>query len=101
MPLYLDPSTLEGQQLVLHQAAEGDYVVRILGYAAGRIMVRSVSGSRMLWFWTLTGPYVPGHLQPSNGDAESLLEAKAAFRGKFDAWLGWAKELGHPVAWSG
>lgn len=35
------------------------------------------------------------HLQPSSGEAETLPEAKAAFRVKFDAWLTWAKDLGH------
>lgn len=83
--LYLDPATLEGQQLVLHRVGVNDFADGVADHAAGRIMARSVSGSRVLWFWTLTGPYMPSHLQPSNGDADSLLQAKAAFGAKFDA----------------
>jgi hypothetical protein len=62
-------------------------------------MAKPVSGSRVMWFWTVTGPYVPGDLQPASGDAESLDKAKAAFRAKFDKWREWAMSLGHPVVW--
>jgi len=101
VPLYLDPATLEGQHLLLKETAVGDYSVSILDHRAGRIMLKPVSGGREVWFWTITGPYIPTDLQPSHGDADTLLEAKSAFRAKFDAWLVWAKELGHPVMWTG
>lgn len=101
MPLYVDPATLDGQQLLLHRINTDDYSVRVLGLVVGRVMVRLGAGGRVVWFWTLTGPYLPVDLQPSSGEAETLLEAKAAFRAKFDTWLAWAKDLGHPVAWMG
>ena len=100
MSLYIEPATLEGQPLILKAMAPDDYSVRVLERFAGRIMAKPVSGGRVVWFWTVTGPYVPSHLQPSHGEAESLDEAKAAFRAKFDAWLAWAKDLQHPVVWS-
>lgn len=99
MPRYLDPATLEGQQLTLHEQGEGDYAVRVLDHVVGRIMAKPIAGGRLVWFWTITGPYIPADLLPSNGDADTLLEAKAAFRAKFDAWLAWAKDLAHPVTW--
>lgn len=97
--LYLDPTTLEGQPLLLKTARNNDYTVRVLDHLAGRIMARPISGGRKIWFWTVTGPYLPLHLQPSSGEADTLEEAKAAFRAKFESWLAWATELGHPVAW--
>lgn len=100
MSLYVEPATLEGQALILKAMAPDDYGVRVLDRLAGRIMAKPLSGRRVVWFWTVTGPYVPSHLQPSHGEAESLEEAKAAFRAKFDAWLAWAKDLQHPVVWS-
>lgn len=99
MPTYLDPATLEGQQLTLHRLADDDYAVRVLDHLAGRIMAKPVSGGRVIWFWTMTGPYLPADLQPSQGDAETLLEAKTAFRAKFDKWLAWATALQQPVMW--
>lgn len=101
MPQYIDPATLDGQQLTLHAVGTDDYSVRILDHAADRIMVKSLSGGRVVWFWTLTGPYLPVDMQPSHGEAETLLEAKAAFRAKFDAWLAWATALQQPVMWMG
>jgi len=101
LPQYLNPTTLIGQQLTLHTVGADDYAVRVLDHPAGRIMAKPVSGGQVVWFWTLTGPYLPEHLRPSQGDADTLLEAKAAFRAKFDAWLAWAKGLQQPVMWMG
>lgn len=100
MSLYIDPATLEGQPLILKTAAPNDYTVMVLDRIAGRIMAKPVTGGRTVWFWTVTGPYLPDRLRPGDGDAESLEEAKAAFRAKFDAWLAWARDLQHPVMWS-
>lgn len=100
MSLYIEPATLEGQPLILKAMAPDDYGVNVLDRQAGRIMAKPLSGRRVVWFWTVTGPYIPSHLQPSHGEADSLEEAKAAFRAKFDAWLAWAKGLQHPVVWS-
>lgn len=100
MSRYIDPATLEGQPLILKAAAPNDYTVMVLDRIAGRIMAKPVTGGRTVWFWTVTGPYLPERLRPGDGDAETLEEAKAAFRAKFDAWLAWAKDLQHPVVWS-
>ena len=99
--MYVDPADLEGQQLTLKPVGAADYSVHIFEYTAGRIMLRPAPGNRVVWLWTITGPYMPAHLQPSHGEAETLKEAKIAFRAKFDSWLAWAKELQHPVAWTG
>lgn len=101
MPLYLDPATLEGQQLTLHAIGADDYSVKVLDHVAGRIMVKPLAGGRVVWFWTITGPFIPADLLPSHGEAGTLLEAKAEFRAKFDAWLAWAKMLEQPVMWMG
>jgi hypothetical protein len=84
--LYMDPATLRDQQLVLTATAPGDYTVTTLDRSAGRIMLKRLSGGREVWFWTVTGPYIPSHPQPSHGEAETLADAKTAFRAKFDAW---------------
>ena len=99
MSRYVDPATLEGQPLILKVIGAQDYSVRVLDRVAGRITIKPLSGGRTVWFWTVTGPYLPGHLRPGDGDADTLEEAKAAFRAKFDAWLAWAKDLQHPVVW--
>ncbi len=44
------------------------------------------------WLWTITGPYIPPELQPSQGREDTLSKAKAAFRAKFDSWSSWAME---------
>lgn len=99
MPASIDPETLEGLPLMLRQAAAGDYTVAIAGRLAGRIMLKPVSGGRGVWFWTLTGPYIPPQLQPGNGDCASLDAAKAALKAKFEAWLLWAKGQGGAAVW--
>lgn len=101
MPLYLDPATLEGQQLTLHRIGADDYAVQVADHGAGRIMAKPLAGGRVVWFWTITGPYLPENLRPAQGEAETLIEAKAAFREKFDAWLAWATALQQPVMWMG
>jgi hypothetical protein len=101
MPNYVDPFAFEGQPLMLKKRAHDDYAVTVADRVAGRIMAQARSGGRKVWFWTVTGPYLPDHLRPSNGDADTLDEAKAAFRAKFDKWLTWASTLSHQVVWNG
>lgn len=93
MPHYVDPAGFERQPLILKRHAEGDYAVIVRDMVAGRIMAQDRSGGRRIWFWTVTGPYLPDQLQPSNGEADSLDGARAAFRAKFDRWLAWAVAL--------
>lgn len=85
---------------MLKAIADGDYSVRIKEHVAGRIMAKPLSGNRVVWFWTITGPYVPLELLPSSGDADTVEQAKSEFRAKFDAWLVWAEQLQHPVLWN-
>ena len=99
MPTYVDPAAFEGQPLILKRIGAEDYSVRVNDMVAGRIMAQPRSGGRLVWFWTVTGPYLPDQLRPSHGEAESLEDAKAAFRAKFDKWLAWAALLQHQVMW--
>lgn len=101
MPSYADPSTLHGQPLMLRRLAVDDYVVIVAGLRCGRILGGTGPGMSTVWTWTVTGPYVPPHLQPSNGRAATLGEAKAAFRATFENWLVWAQEQRQPAAWHG
>lgn len=97
----VNPATLKGQQLSLHRIGADDYAVKVVNHAVGRIMAKPAPSGVVEWFWTFTGPCLPVDTQPSHGEAETLLKAKAAFRAKFDAWLRWAEKLGHPVVWAG
>lgn len=100
MPNYVDPAAFEGLPLLLKKQAQDDYAVLVNDMVAGRIMAKPVAGGRVVWFWTVTGPYLPDHLRPSNGDADTLDEAKTVFRAKFDKWLAWASTLQHQVVWN-
>jgi hypothetical protein len=100
MPAYIDPASLKDVPLMLKQLADDDFSVRVAGRLAGRIMAKPVAGQREVWFWTITGPCIPMDLQPSSGDAETIEEAKEAFRAKFDRWREWAETLGHDVVWN-
>lgn len=86
----VDPRQFIGQQMTLSPIDDGDYSVMIAGLRAGRIMRTVRMGRRTVWFWTLTGPYLNSAGSTSSGEADSLLEAKAAFRQAFDRWLKWA-----------
>jgi hypothetical protein len=90
MVAYVAPGSLKDRPLVLKARAAGDYNVRINGPLAGRIMLKSVSDGREVWFWTITGPYIPVDMLPSNGGADTLAEAKEAFQAKVDRWRKWA-----------
>lgn len=98
MPL-IDPASLVSQPLRLRRTAEDDFAVLVADLIAGRIMRKAVAGGFEVWFWTLTGPYVPPQLRPVQGDAETLDEAKEAFKGKFLSWLHWAATQGGDVHW--
>lgn len=101
MPSYVDPADFEAAPLMLKRIGADDYAVTVAGRGAGRILAGTGPGMSVIWTWTVTGPYVPPALQPAHGRVESLDEAKAAFRAKFEAWLVWARTIGRPVAWHG
>lgn len=100
MPYYVDPAAFEGQPLFLKRSATDDYAVVVKDMVAGRIILQPRSFGRAVWFWTVTGPYLPDQLRPGNGEAETLDGARAAFRAKFDKWLAWAATLQHQVVWN-
>lgn len=100
MPSHLNPATLAGKPLMLRRLAAGDFAVRVDGRLLGRIMRKPVAGGSVVWFWTLTGPYVPPELRPGDGEAETLDAAKVAIKAKFGAWLQWATGRGE-VVWHG
>lgn len=95
----IDPARLVSQPLRLRRTAEDDYAVVVADLIAGRIMRKPIAGGVEVWFWTMTGPYVPPQLRPLSGDAETLDDAKDAFKAKFLAWLHWAATQGGDVQW--
>ena len=98
------PQKFTDQPLLLkttYEGAENDHAIHCAGHLVGRIMLTPMSGGAESWLWTMTGPYIPPELQPSQGRADTLAEAKVAFREKFDAWLTWALEQAGPVPWHG
>lgn len=100
----IHPQQFTDQPLILkttYEGAENDHAIHCAGRLVGRIMLTPMSDGAESWLWTVTGPYIPPDLQPSNGRAETLAEAKKAFREKFDAWLTWALEQARPVPWHG
>lgn len=100
----INPQKFAGKPLLLIKTTSdsvNDYSIRCAGRRVGRIMRTDLAGGAESWLWTVTGPYLPEELRPSDGRAGSLAEAKAAFRLKFDAWLQWAISRGEPAAWHG
>ena len=97
MPPYVDPLSLRCEPLKWKRIADADYSVMVKDLRVGRIFASLARGMVMMWEWTITGPYIPMDLQPSNGREESLDAAKAAFKAKFEAWQSWAEALGHDV----
>jgi hypothetical protein len=98
------PQQFQDHPLVLRTTYEGaanDHAILCAGHLLGRIMLTPMSGGAESWLWAITGPYIPPEVQPSHGRADTLAEAKTAFREKFDAWLTWAMEQGGPVPWNG
>ena len=93
----VDPATLLEQPLMLRKIGDDDYAVAVAGLALGRIMKSSRGHGRVMWFWTLTGPYVPLSMYPTSGDVASLDQAKTAIKAAFDLWLRWAKGQGEVV----
>lgn len=97
----VDPRTFEDHPLVLKTVADDDFSVLCAGRLVGRIMRSDIAGGAESWLWTVTGPYLPEALRPSDGRAGSLEEAKVAFRAKFDVWRAWALEQAGPASWHG
>lgn len=101
MTLTIEPGRFVGQPLIMRRAAENDFTVMVDGLRAGRIMLREVANGRLHWFWTVTGPGLVQANINSSGEADTLDDAKAAFRDRFDAWLSWAIKADVAVYWHG
>lgn len=97
----IDPHRFTGLQLVPTAIAEDDYAIAIDGLRAGRIMRQRRAFGKETWFWTITGPYLVQAGLPSAGEAETLEEARRAFRQTFDNWMRWAMAQNGPVIWHG
>jgi hypothetical protein len=101
MPHYVDPRRFLTKPLVLKAVADGEASVMIDGLRAGRILQQVHSDQRIIFVWSLTGPYRIAAGLTSAGEADTLEEAKAAVRKAFDAWLTWALAKDMPMAWHG
>ena len=101
MQVYVNTASLRDEPLRLKRRADADYSVMVKDLRAGRIVAGMTPGMVMMWEWTITGPYIPVELQPSNGREETLNAAKIAFKAKFEAWQAWAEGFGHDVIWHG
>lgn len=95
----IDPHRFTGLQLVPTAIAEDDFAISIEGLRAGRIMRQRRAFGKETWFWTITGPALVQADLPSSGEAETLEEARQAFRLTFDKWMRWAVVQGGPVMW--
>ena len=78
---------------------ENDYVVLIDGIRAARIDLTMFAGSVSKWGWSITGPYIPRELQPSQGAEETLEAAQEASKAKFWQWHRWALDQPGGVTW--
>ena len=78
-----------------------DYTVKATTVVMGRIMRMAKSFNVNMWLWTITGPYIPTALQPSNGEAETLDQAKKDLRAKLDLWFAWVEKQRGGAVWNG
>jgi hypothetical protein len=95
----LKPEIFVDQPLHLARSGENDFRVMVAGHTAGRIFQTLRGSGKHVWFWTVTGPYLPDAQLNGSGDAEDLPVAKAAFRSTFDGWLAWALRQNALVLW--
>ena len=101
MVSYIYPDRFQGKSFIRHKIATNDFSVLIDGMDAGRIINQARSHGKTVWFWSVTGPYMPPEMQPTNGEAETLEEAQEALKVKFLQWQTWAVAEGKKAAWHG
>lgn len=95
----IDPHRLTGVPLVSKATAQDDYSIFIDGMTAGRIMRQARSFGKETWLWIITGPALVQAGMTSSGEAETLEQARVAFRERFNEWLTWATASSSPVYW--
>jgi hypothetical protein len=65
------------------------------GIPIGRIYKRHApANADVAWFWSITAYVEPRSELRTNGMAETLDAAKAAFRDSYDKWRDWATKTG-------
>ena len=101
MTLTVEPSRFTGLPLITKATAENDHSVMCDGLRAGRIMLQPIANGQEIWLWTITGPAMVQAGLSSSGKADSLEEARQAFRAQFDRWLEWALAADAAVYWHG
>ena len=97
MTNFIDPARFTDKTFTYRAIGMDDFSLRIDGLEAGRLMRMTLSFQRVVWFWTLTGPYMPPELQPTNGECETMEEAQEALKAKFWSWHRWALNGGKAV----
>ena len=102
LPIKVDPARFTDKPFTRRMTwpdAVDDYQAVIDGLVAARISITMFSGSIPKWSWSITGPYIPPELQPSQGAEDTLEAAQEAFKAKFWQWHRWALEQPHGVKW--
>ena len=100
---HVDPRRFTGKMFTRRKTflnSQDDYVIRIDGLSAGRIMKKTLPGQKAVWFWTLTGPYFPGP-KSHDGEEETFEAARDAFKKVFWEWHAWALKQSGKVTWYG
>lgn len=104
MTARLDIGALRSSVLTMRRSwpdCQNDYCIIAASVTFGRIMLMPKSHNIFVWFWTVTGPYLPPHLNPGNGDADTIESAKAAFQKKLSLWFEWAVTQKSAHIWNG
>ena len=97
MTTFIDPARFTDKSFTRRTRATDDYAIMIDGMVAGRLMRQALSFQRVVWFWSVTGPYMPPELQPTHGECETMEDAQEAFKAKFWSWHRWATIAGKTV----
>lgn len=97
MPVTVDPDRFTGLPLLTKRLAPGDYAVTVDGLRAGRIMRQPRAFGVEVWLWSVTGPALVQAGLSSSGEADSLHDARLAFREALDGWLAWRTAQGGKV----
>ena len=101
--IQVDPTRFIGKPFTRRKTfphSHNDYVIKIDGLVAGRIMQMMRPGQRVMWFWSLTAPYYP-HSTPLKGEEETLEAAYEAFAKLFWDWHAWALKQPGNATWYG
>ena len=99
----VDPRRFTGRMFTRRKTflnSVDDYVIKIDGLSAGRIMKKVLPGQKAVWFWTLTGPYFPGP-KSHDGQEETFEAARDEFKKAFWQWQKWALQQPGKATWYG